>query len=171
MTDRRTLQVTTPSDLEVTLTRAFHAPRALVFDALTRPEMIRQWLGIHGTWQWMVCEVDLRVGGAYRYQWRNATGRALGMRGTYLEVAAPGRLVHTEHFDEPWYPGEGHVTTVLTEEEGWTTLRATVRAESREARDAILRSGMESGVAAAYDTLEGLLTQPQTSRTTDAPSL
>ena len=157
MTDTRTLQVTTPSDLEVTITRDFHAPRQLVFDALTQPELIRQWLGIHGTWRWVVCDVDLRVGGGYRYVWRNAKGREMAMGGTFLEIKAPERLVNTELFDDPWYPGEGHATAVLTERDGWTTLSSTVRAESREARDTILRSDMDSGVSAAYDTLDRLL--------------
>jgi uncharacterized protein YndB with AHSA1/START domain len=157
MSDRRTLQVTTPSDLEVTLTRDFHAPRQLVFDALTQPELLRQWLGIHGTWQWVVCDVDLRVGGSYRYVWRNAKGREMAMGGTYLEIDAPERLVNTEKFDDPWYTGEGHSTATLTERDGWTTLSTTTRAESREARDTILRSGMDTGVASAYDTLDRVL--------------
>jgi uncharacterized protein YndB with AHSA1/START domain len=157
MSERQTLRVTTPSDLEVALTRDFQAPRPLVFDALTRPELIRQWLGIHGTWQWVACEVDLRVGGAYRYAWRNAKGRELGMGGTFLEIVRPERLVNTERFDDPWYEGEALVTAVLTERDGWTTLTSTVRAQTREARDAILRSGMDTGVAAAYDTLERVL--------------
>jgi uncharacterized protein YndB with AHSA1/START domain len=157
MSDRRTLQVTTPSDLEVTLTREFHAPRQLVFDALTQPELLRQWLGIHGTWQWVVCDVDLRVGGSYRYVWRNARGREMAMSGTYLEIDAPERLVNTEKFDDPWYAGEGHSTAILKERDGWTTLITTNRAESREARDTILRSGMDTGVAAAYDTLDRVL--------------
>jgi uncharacterized protein YndB with AHSA1/START domain len=157
MSDRQTLQVTTPSDLEVTLTREFRAPRQLVFDALTQPELIRQWLGIHGTWQWVLCDVDLRVGGSYHYVWRNAKGREMAMGGTFLEIDAPARLVNTERFDDPWYEGEGHSTAILTERDGWTNLSTTVRAESREARDTILRSGMDTGVAAAYDTLDGVL--------------
>ena len=157
MTETRTLQVTTPSDLEVTLTRDFHAPRQLVFDALTQPELLRQWLGIHGTWKWVVCEVDLRIGGKYRYVWRNAKGREMAMGGTFLEIVAPERIVNTELFDDPWYQGEGHATAVLTERNGWTTLSSTIRAVSREARDTILRSGMDTGVAAAYDTLERVL--------------
>jgi uncharacterized protein YndB with AHSA1/START domain len=157
MSDRQTLQVTTPSDLEVTMTRDFHAPRQLVFDALTQPALIRQWLGVHGSWQWVVCDVDLRVGGDYRYVWRNAKGREMGMGGRFLDITPPERLVNTERFDDPWYPGEGHATAVLTERDGWTTLSTTVRAESREARDTILRSGMETGVIAAYNSLDQVL--------------
>ena len=163
MSETRTLQVTTPSDLEVTLTREFRAPRTLVFDALTQPELLRQWLGIHGTWAWVVCEVDLRVGGKYRYVWRNAKGREMAMGGTFLEIVAPERLVNTEVFDDPWYQGEGHATAVLTERDGCTTLSTTVRAASREARDTILRSGMDTGVAAAYDTLERVLASREVS--------
>ena len=81
----------------------------------------------------------------------------MAMGGTFLEIVAPERIVNTELFDDPWYQGEGHATAVLTERNGWTTLSTTVRAVSREARDTILRSGMDTGVAAAYDTLERVL--------------
>ena len=127
MSDRRTLKVTPLNDLEVALTRDFHAPRQLVFDALTKPELIRQWLGIHGSWQWVVCDVDLRVGGTYRYLWRNAKGKEMGMGGRFVEIVAPERLVNTELFDDPWYEGEGLATAVLTERDGWTTLTTRTR--------------------------------------------
>jgi uncharacterized protein YndB with AHSA1/START domain len=142
---------------EIALTRVFEAPRALVFEALTRPEHIRRWLLGPPGWTMAVCEVDLRVGGAYRFVWRRDDGTELGMGGLYREIGPPERLVHTEAFDAAWYPGEAVVTTVLTEEGGRTTLASTVSYESRDARDAVLRSGMEAGVAASYDRLAGLL--------------
>jgi uncharacterized protein YndB with AHSA1/START domain len=142
---------------EIALTRVFEAPRALVFEALTRPEHIRRWLLGPPGWTMAVCEVDLRAGGAYRFVWRRDDGTELGMGGVYREIAPPERLVHTERFDAAWYPGEAVVTTVLIEEGGRTKLASTVSYESRDARDAVLRSGMEAGVAASYDRLSRLL--------------
>jgi uncharacterized protein YndB with AHSA1/START domain len=100
-----------------------------------------------------VCEIDLRVGGAYRYVWRHADGREMGKRGVYREVARQGRLVCTELFDEPWYPGEALKTTSLAERGGWTTVTITILYTSKEARDGTLKSGMERGVAVSYDRL------------------
>ena len=79
------------------------------------------------------------------------------MRGVYQEVVRPERLVNTEKFDESWYPGEAVETTVLTEQGGKTTLTSTVRYQSREARDGVLRSPMEQGVSTGYDKLDELL--------------
>ena len=105
-----------------------------------------------------VCEMDVRVGGTYRWVWRNdSDGTEMGMGGTYREVRAPERLVTTEKFDEAWYPGEALNTLVLVEQVGRTTLTQTMRYESREARDRVLKSGMESGVKASYDRLDELL--------------
>jgi uncharacterized protein YndB with AHSA1/START domain len=155
--DGATLRVTTPSNREVALTRVFDAPRGTVFDALTRPELLTRWLLGPPGWSMVVCEVDLRVGGRYRFVWRRDDGTGMGMGGVYREIAPPGRLVHTEAFDRSWYPGEALVTTVLDERDGRTTLTSTILYELREARDAVLGSGMERGVAASYDRLEALL--------------
>ena len=158
MKNTRSLQVTTPTEREIVLTRVFDAPRRLVFDALTRPELLERWFFGPDGWSLVVCEIDLRVGGALRYVWRGPDGAEMGMRGVYREVVPPERLVHTESFDEPWYSGEALVSTVLVEQGGTTTLTSTVRYESREARDAAIRSNMEQGVAASYDRLAALLT-------------
>ena len=105
-----------------------------------------------------VCEIDLRVGGAYRYVWRNdGDGMTMGMGGVYREVVTPYRIVCTERFDQAWYPGEGLGTLVLVEQGGKTTLTQTMLYESRAARDAAIKTGMEKGVAASYDRLAGLL--------------
>jgi uncharacterized protein YndB with AHSA1/START domain len=158
MTDSGTLRVTAPTDREIVLTRVFGAPRNLVFDALTKPEWLKHWLLGPPGWSMPVCEIDLKVGGAYRFVWRSESdGTEMGVRGVYREIAPPGRLVHTESFDEPWYPGEALITTVLTEQAGKTTLTGTILYESREARDAVLKSPMEQGVAASYDRLAELL--------------
>ena len=152
-----TLKVTTPSEREIAMTRVFDAPRNLVFEAYTKPELVRQWLGVHAGWSWAVCEIDLKVGGAYRYVWRGPDGAEMGMGGVYQEVVAPARLVATEKFDQSWYPGEAVSKLSLAEQGGRTTLVLTVRYQSREARDAVLRSPMEQGVAAGFDKLEELL--------------
>jgi uncharacterized protein YndB with AHSA1/START domain len=158
MTGDNGLKLTTPSDREITLTRMFNAPRTLVFEALTRPELVKRWLLGPPGWTMPVCEIDLRVGGTYRYLWRHAEdGREMGMGGTYREIARPDRLVHIEKFDTAWFPGEALVTTILTEQSGKTTLTATILYDSREARDGVLKSGMERGVSASYERLEGLL--------------
>lgn len=157
MMTANTLKVSTPSDREIAMTRVFDAPRELVFEAYTRPELLKRWLGVHNGWTLEVCEIDLRVGGAYRYVWRGPDGADMGMRGVYREVVPPERIVATEKFDQSWYPGEAVGTVVMVEQGGRTTLTMTVLYESRETRDAVLRSPMEKGMAAGFDKLEELL--------------
>ena len=153
-----TLKLTTSGDREIVMTRDFDAPRQLVFDAWTKPELVRRWLLGPAGWTMPVCEIDLRVGGAYRYLWRHLqNGAEMGMGGVFREITAPERLVATERFDQSWYPGEAVSTLMLVEQSGRTTLTQTVRYESREARDVVLKSPMEHGVAASYDRLEELL--------------
>ena len=155
------LKLTTPSDREIEMTRVFDAPRKLVFDAHTEPDLVRQWLLGPPGWSMPVCEMDVRVGGKYRWVWRHdRDGTTMGMGGVYREIVKPERLVVTERFDEAWYPGEALNTLVLVEQGGRTTLTQTMRYESREARDAVLQSGMESGVKASYDRLADLLASP-----------
>jgi len=151
------LKVTTPSDREIAMTRVFDAPRHLVFRALTTPELVQKWLLGPPGWTMPVCEMDLRVGGAYRFLWRGADGAEMGTRGVFREIAPPERFVATEQFDKPWYPGEALVTYLLVEQGGKTTLTLTVLYASREARDGVLKSGMERGVAMSYDRLAELL--------------
>jgi len=153
MTETGTLQITTPSEREIVMSRVFDAPRSLVFDAWTRPELLKRWLGVRGGWSMVVCEVDLSVGGAYRFVWRGPDGAEMGMGGVYREIAPPERLVATESFDDPWYSGEAVDTTVLVEEGGKTTATTTALYESEEIRDAVLESGMARGVAESYDML------------------
>ena len=151
------LQVTTPSDREIAMTRVFDAPRNLVFDAWTKPELLKRWLGVFGNWSFAICEVDLRVGGKYRYVWRGKDGKEMGMGGVYREIVRPERIVTTEEFDDPWYPGDAQDTTVFVEKGGKTTVTTTVRYASKEARDGVLKSPMESGVAQSYDKLAEVL--------------
>ncbi len=157
MKNAGTLKLTTPTDREISMTRVFDAPRRLVFDAFTKPELVKRWLLGPPGWTMPVCEIDLRVGGAYRYVWRHADGKEMGMGGIYREIVPQERLVCTELFDEAWYPGEALVTTILAEQGGRTTLTSTMLYVWQETRDAVLKSGMERGVAASYDRLEELL--------------
>jgi uncharacterized protein YndB with AHSA1/START domain len=151
------LQVTTPSEREITMTRVFDAPRSLVFDAWTKPELLRRWLGVRGGWSFAVCEVDLRVGGTYRFVWRGPDGTEMGMGGVYREIVRPERIVATEKFDDPWYAGEALDTMVFVERGGKTTATTTVLYASREVRDAVLKSPMDRGVAESYDKLAEVL--------------
>ncbi|HMI44731.1 MAG TPA: SRPBCC family protein [Gemmatimonadaceae bacterium] len=151
------LQITTPSDRELAMIRSFDAPRGLVWDAWTKPELLRQWLGVRGGWTFAVCEVDLKVGGKYRYVWRGPSGAEMGMGGVFREVAKPERLVATEKFDESWYEGDAMDTTTFVERGGQTTVTTTVKYASKAVRDAVLKSPMESGVAESYNKLDEVL--------------
>lgn len=148
------LAVATPTPKQIVLTRVFNAPRILVFDAFTKPELLRRWFGPRG-WSLVVCEVDFRVGGGFRFVLRSPEGNQMGMRGMYCEIDAPYRSVHTESFDD--LPGESDVTTELIERDGKTVLIATIAYTSQEIRDAVIRSGMEHGAAESYDRLAELL--------------
>lgn len=149
--------VTKPSDAEITVTRIFDAPRALAFDAFTKPQMVKNWLLGHGDWPLVECRIDLRVGGAFRYVWRNAEKGECGVSGTYKEISPPARAVHTELFDEDWTGGERVFAAVFTENDGRTTVAVTVRYSARAARDGALETDMTSGWSAAYDRLDAYL--------------
>jgi uncharacterized protein YndB with AHSA1/START domain len=152
------LKITTPGDREIAMTRVFDAPCKLVFDAHIKPELVQRWLLGPPGWSMPVCEMDVRVGGKYRWVWRHdRNGTEMGMGGVYRDIMAPERLVATERFDEAWYPGEALNTLVFIEHGGKTTLTQTMRYESTAARDAVLTSGMEKGVAASSDRLADLL--------------
>jgi uncharacterized protein YndB with AHSA1/START domain len=156
MKNTGTLKVTTPSDREIVLTRVFDAPRRLVWDAFTKPELLKRWFGPRG-WSLVVCEVDLRVGGGFRFVLHGPDGKAMGMRGSYREIVPPEHSVHMESYDD--YPGESQVTAVFVEEGGKTTLTATVLYPSKEIRDIVIQTGMEHGAAESYDKLAELLAE------------
>ena len=154
MQNTGTLKVTTPSDREILMTRVFDAPRRLVYDAFTKPELIQRWLGPRG-FSLPVCEVDLKVGGKYRYVSEGPDGSRLGWGGTFREIVPLERIVHTESFDD--YPGEALITAVWSESGGKTTLNLTMLFDSQEIRDAVIASGMEHGAAESYDRLAEML--------------
>ena len=148
-----TFKLTTPSDRAIQMTRLFDAPRHLIFEAMTKPEHIKQWWGLLAEgYSVPVCEADLRPGGAWRYVNRHPNGE-VAFRGVYREIQPPDRMVFTEVM-EP-YPEPGSlVTVVLTEENGKTRMTITAEYPSVEVRDMVLKSGMEKGAAASYDRLE-----------------
>lgn len=149
------LTITTPSDREVAMTRTFDAPRTLVFDAWTSPEHVPHWLLGPEGWTMPVCEIDLRVGGAWRFVWRKANGTEMAMSGTYREVIPPERLVSTEKWGPEW--PETINTLTLSEKDGRTTLINTVLYPSKEARDAALQTGMKEGASQSFERLETYL--------------
>src|SRR5947209_469958 len=154
MKNTGTLKVTTPSDREIVLTRVFDAPRRLVFDAFSKPELLKRWFGPRG-WSLDFCEVDFRVGGGFRFVLVGPVGKRMGTRGVYRELAPPQRSVRMESFDDD--PGESQVTAVFTEHDGKTTLTATILYPSQQVRDIVIQSGMEHGAAESYDKLAELL--------------
>jgi uncharacterized protein YndB with AHSA1/START domain len=158
MKNSGTFNIMARGDHEIMVTRVFDAPRRLVFDAYTKPELVKTWLLGPDGWSMPVCEIDLRVGGKYRYVWENnSDGSEMGMGGIYGEVVPGERIVVTEVFDEAWYPGEALDTIALVERDGKTTLTQTILYNSRETRDAVLKSPMQTGMAASYDKLEKFL--------------
>ena len=146
-----------PSEREIAVSRSFDAPRDLVFEAMTNPKMVKQWLIGPDDWPMVVCEIDFRVGGKYRYVWRHKERGDMGMGGVYREIERPRRIVHTELFDEDWTGGETIQTTVFEEKGGRTTVTSTVRYSSEAARDGALKTGMLEGWGKAYDRLAEML--------------
>lgn len=156
---RNALSVTTPTDREIVVTRVFNAPRALVWDAMSRPELLKRWLAGPPGWEMTACEDDPRVGGTFRWAWTGPEGALMSMSGVYREVAPPERCVRTERFDIGCVPGGGEqlATLVLTDKGDTTLLTITLLYESKEARDGAVASGMEQGMAAGYDRLDEIL--------------
>ena len=154
MTTINKLTVETPSDREIVMTRVFDAPRQMLFDAFTKPELVPQWLTGRPDHTMPICEIDLRVGGAYRYVWRGPDGAEMSSYGIFREVMPPDRVVATERFEPSWYEGENLNTTTFIEAGGKTTVILRIQCASKEVRDGMLKSGMERGVAYSYDRLE-----------------
>lgn len=156
-------QVTLPSDREVKVVRSFKAARPLVYQAYTEPALVQRWLLGPPGWSMPVCEMDVRVGGRYRWRWRSdKDGSEFGFAGTFREVTPPSKLVHTEAY----YPGtlgdvhpagEALVTVTFTEARGVTTLTTLMDFGSKEARDAAVATGMTDGMEQSFQLLDGLL--------------
>ena len=151
-TNSETFQISTPSDHEFVITRAFNAPRELVWDACTKPEHIQKWWGCNES-EMTVCQNDLRVGGAWRFVLQMPGGGELGFNGVFREVSPHERLVRTSVYEPmPQYPSL--VTLVLEERDGKTLMTETTRHETIEARDGHLHSGLEGGARQSLDRLE-----------------
>ena len=150
-----TLQITTPTDREVVMTRVLNAPRRLVFDAYTNPKHVPHWLLGPEGWTMPVCEIDLRPGGTWHFVWRKTDGTEMGMYGEYREVTPPERVVSTERWGGNW--PETINTVVLSEADGKTTMTNTILYPSKEARDAAIKTGMKDGASVSYDRLEKYL--------------
>jgi uncharacterized protein YndB with AHSA1/START domain len=155
-------QVTLTDDREVRVTRQFNAPRQMVWDAHTKPELARRWLGYDG-WDMPVNEMDVRVGGKYRWQWKSQEdGRQFGFFGIFTEVNAPSRLAHEQYYD----PGDVGgampaddpciISLDLSEQNGVTTLVCTMKFASREARDGAVSTGMTDGMEFSYTRLDDM---------------
>ena len=155
-------EVTLPSDREVRITRRFQAPRQLVWDAHTKPELVPRWQGYDG-WDMPVCDMDVRVGGTYKWQWRSREdGKGFGFFGTFTEVNGPSKIVH----EQSYHPGDFGgampagdpciVSLELSEQNGVTTLVCNLTFASKEARDDAVSTGMTDGMEYSYARLDDM---------------
>lgn len=156
MTDNITVTITTPTDREVVVTREFAAPAALVFEALTKPDLIKRWYGPPHAIE--VCESDARPGGSWRFV-SQVRGKSVVQFGVYTEVNAPHRFVRTERWED-WDPGETLVTVDLVSRDGITTMTQSILFPTQEVRDVVMKGGLTpKGTSDFYDRLETLLAE------------
>jgi uncharacterized protein YndB with AHSA1/START domain len=152
---QRESTLTLPSDRELVLTRVFNAPARTLFEVWTKPEHVRKWYAVRSTTV-TVCDIDLRVGGAWRWVVTTPHGMEIAFSGVFLEIDPPRRLQRTEVFEA--MPGPGCVVTLtFDEEDGKTTLAMHMLFQSKEERDICLKSGMELGVKECYQKIDELL--------------
>jgi len=162
--NRKGLQVSTPTDITIVLTRTFDAPRRLVWEAMTDPTRMRRWMLPPPGWTLAICECTPRVGGALRLAWKSADADPVGtLYGVFTEVAAPARMTHTEML----VMGSGQPIGSLLEthefveeRSGITSMRITQTYDSKEARDGAVASGMEHGMEAGFAKMEAMLANP-----------
>ncbi len=155
------LKVTLPSACEILVTRELTAPRQLVYDAHTKPEMVKRWLFGPDGWSMPVCEIDLRVGGRYRYVWRQVGGEMeFAASGKYREIVSGEKIVSTESFEGDMNQGEALNTLSFTEQNGKTLVSLLMRYPSEEVRDGAIKSGMNDGIEMGYARLEAQLSVP-----------
>lgn len=157
MKNSETFEVLTPGDRELVLTRLFDATPELVFEALTKPEYIRRWQSPPDPWSMAVCDIDARVGGEFRFVYRNDDdGTEWVVNGKYTEIDPPGLIVHTEMFNEDDSNGASVETDTIVAEGDKTRLTMTMVYASKEVRDQVIASGMAEGNCACFDILEGI---------------
>lgn len=147
------VKVEAKGDRELVISRDFRAPRELVYRAYTECQYMKRWLSGMEGWSLDVCEVDLRVGGKYRWVWKRGD-ISMGAGGEYRELERPAKIVCTEQFDDPWYEGEAVSTVEFTESNGVTTLVNTMRYISTDARDGVLASPATDGLEMSYKRLD-----------------
>ena len=170
MSDKAT--VTLPSDREVQVVRSFNAQRSTVYRAYTEPALVRRWMLGPPGWTMPICEMDVRVGGQYRWVWRNETDSSqFGFSGTFVEVEPNVRLAHTERYDPGTigadYPESStRVTTTFAETGSITTVTAVMDYGSKEARDAAIATGMTDGMEQSFALLDQLLAEAATASAT-----
>jgi len=158
-------QVTLPSDREVRVTRSFRAPLALVYRAYTEPELVRRWLLGPPGWSMPVCEMEVRVGGRFKWRWRSEeNGSEFGFSGAFREVQPSSKIVHTQAYEPGTVgggcPGDDAIVTVtFTEDGGVTTVATLIDFGSKEARDAALATGMTDGMEQSYQLLDLLVNE------------
>jgi uncharacterized protein YndB with AHSA1/START domain len=153
------LSVTLPSDTQIQVVREFDAPAELVFRAWFDPALVRRWLLGPPGWSMPTCEIDGRVGGAYRFVWAHDDGRMMAMGGTYREIEKPVRWLATERFDEAWYEGEALVRSELAEAGAKTTHTMLITYETQGGRDMALQTGMSDGMEAGYQRLDAIFAE------------
>jgi len=159
-------QVSLPSDREVRVTRAFNAPRALVYKAWTTPELLQRWMLGPPGWSMPVCEMDVRPGGKYHWRWRmDENGQGFGFLGTFSEVEAPAKLAYDQYYDPDGFDSampENNPTVIrstYTEKNGVTTLVTVMDFGSKEARDAAISTGMTDGMETSYERLDTMFAE------------
>lgn len=152
------VELATPSPTRIVLRRSFAAGRAAVFDAWTKPELLVRWYGADG-WTLETCEIDLRVGGRWRFVSRGPGGELMGHGGVYVEVVVPELVRQTESYDDQWFPGESAQSLAFADEVGGTLVTLTMDFPSQEVRDAVLTSPMREGLAQACARLDAVLVE------------
>jgi uncharacterized protein YndB with AHSA1/START domain len=152
----RSTTVSTPTDTQIVMTRELDAPRDLVFRALTTPELLKRWFGADG-WELVECEIDLRVGGEWRFVSVGPGGLRMGHGGVYTEILPGSRLAYTERYDDQWFPGIAQVEADLL---GATTMITTLTFPDKNTRDLVLASPMERGINESHRRLEKVLGEP-----------
>jgi uncharacterized protein YndB with AHSA1/START domain len=160
MTEIGKLRAAPDGDRGILVTRAFDAPREVVFEAYTRPELVPHWLGVFGGWEMIACVIEPKVGGTWRFVWTGPKGERIGWRAVCREFVPPERITSVRSFDEPFFKGSELATITFTEQGSRTVLTGTFEYDSREARDDVLESPMLQGVAASYDKLAEIIDAP-----------
>lgn len=145
-------------DREIVVVRAFNAPRDLVFDAFSKPELVKRWMLGSAGWSMPVCTIDFRVGGKGRYEWKSPDGQhGMALSSEFVEIARPERIVHKEVFDGTPQPVESVITSTFVEKAGRTTMTMVIRYPTPQVRDFMLKSGMEQGMALSFQRLAGMI--------------